>query len=157
MFNTYTVTFAGHREIRNLSEIENKFEKIIDDIMHNYNYIEFLVGNQGEFDILASRVVKRLQKRIGKERCVLVLVLPYITKGYIDNKENYDNYYDEIELCFDAASAYPKTAIQIRNREMVNRADLMICWVDHKSGGAYSTFRYAKSLGKRIINIYENI
>ena len=29
-----------------------------------------------------------------------------------------------------------KSAIQIRNREMVDRADLIICYIEHEKGGA---------------------
>lgn len=40
---------------------------------------------------------------------------------------------------------------QIRNREMVDRADLVICYIEHKEGGAYKTVQYALMMGKTVI------
>ena len=42
---------------------------------------------------------------------------------------------------------------QIRNREMVDRADLVICYIEHKEGGAYKTIKYASEQNKPIINL----
>ena len=43
--------------------------------------------------------------------------------------------------------------MQIRNRAMVDRADLVICCIQHKSGGAYKTVQYAQKQGLTVINI----
>ena len=53
-------------------------------------------------------------------------------------------YYD-----FDA----DKSAIQVRNRNMIDRADLVVCCIQHKSGGAYRTIQYAEKQGKKIVNL----
>ena len=39
-----------------------------------------------------------------------------------------EEYYNEIEISYTAAKAHPKSAFQMRNREMVDRADLVICY-----------------------------
>ena len=46
-----------------------------------------------------------------------------------------------------------KSAIQIRNREMVDRADPIICYIEHKKGGAWQTVDYAMKQGKAVINL----
>ena len=46
---------------------------------------------------------------------------------------------------------------QIRNREMVDRADLVICYIEHKEGGAYKTVQYALLMGKTVINLTTKI
>ena len=46
---------------------------------------------------------------------------------------------------------------QIRNREMVDRADLVICYIEHKEGGAYKTVQYALMMGKTVINLTTKI
>lgn len=51
------------------------------------------------------------------------------------------------------SNAHPKSAIQIRNRAMVNRSDLCVFCVTHKSGGAYQTLRYAEKADSNIINL----
>ena len=46
---------------------------------------------------------------------------------------------------------------QIRNREMVDRADLVICYIEHKEGGAYKTVQYALMMGKTVTNLTTKI
>ena len=48
-----------------------------------------------------------------------------------------------------------KVAIQVRNRSMIDRADLVVCCIQHKSGGAYRTILYAEKQGKKIVNLAE--
>lgn len=86
------------------------------------------------------------------DNSALILLLPYPTAELRDNLENFEAYYDEIELCSAAAGIHPKGAIQIRNRQMVDRSDLVVFCVDHSSGGAYQTLRYAQRK-KKILNL----
>ena len=43
--------------------------------------------------------------------------------------------------------------VQIRNREMVERADLILCCIEREKGGAWQTVRYAMKQGKDVINL----
>lgn len=45
------------------------------------------------------------------------------------------------------------TMKQITNRSMVDRSDLVVCYVEHESGGAYQTMAYAGKSGKTVINL----
>lgn len=83
----------------------------------------------------------------------LVLVLPYLTAEYANNQDSFESYYDETEVCQAAAGGHFKSAIQTRNREMVDRSDLVICCIERDKGGAYQTMQYARRQGKEIINI----
>ncbi len=53
-------------------------------------------------------------------------------------------------------SPYPAAAFKKRNRSMVDRSDLVICCVDRKEGGAYSTMSYAECSGKEILNLADD-
>ena len=66
-----------------------------------------------------------------------------------------EEYYNEIEISYTAAKAHPKSAFQMRNRELVDRADLVICYIENKEGGAWQTIKYAKEKEKNIINLAE--
>ena len=150
--NTFTVSFFGHREIENGFEIERRLEEIIADLIRSKEYVEFLVGRDGEFDLLASSTIKRCIKKYGRGNTSLVLVLPYLRADYRDNEAAFLDYYDEVEVCEEAARAHFKAAIQIRNRCMIDRSDLVICCVQKKKGGAYQTVRYAEKVGKEVWN-----
>ena len=68
--------------------------------------------------------------------------------------DSYDSYYDSVEVCEKSALAHPKSAIQIRNKVMVDRSDLCVFYITRKSGGAYQTLRYAEKTGANAINLY---
>ena len=152
----YTVSFFGHREIENAIEVERKLEVKISDLIKTKQYVEFLVGREGEFDILAASVVKRVKKQMDYGNCSLIWVLPYMKSEFRDNEKEYLDYYDDVEVCERSSKAHYKSAIQIRNKEMVDRSDLVICCIQRKSGGAYKTVRYAERVGRQILYLHDN-
>lgn len=135
--DTYTVSFFGHRRVERPFLIEKQLEKLITELVKNKDYIEFLVGRDGEFDQIVASTVRRVVARVGYGNTALVLILPYMRADYRDNKESFLRYYDEVEIC-DSASAYPLSAFRIRNRYMIDRSDLVICYAEKKEGGAYA-------------------
>lgn len=62
-------------------------------------------------------------------------------------------YYDEIVIPDVIGKAHPKAAITLRNRWMVDTADLIIAYIECEEGGAYSAVKYAKKLNKKVVNI----
>ena len=153
MLDIFTVSFFGHREISHFQETEQKLEALIYDLLKQHEYVDFLVGRNGEFDQMVSSSVHRVRKRLGMSNSSLVLVLPYETAEFRDNEESFRAYYDEIEICQSSSQAHYKSAIQIRNREMVDRSDLVVFCVERKSGGAYQTMRYAKRKNAVWVNV----
>ncbi len=151
--NTFTVSFFGHRKIEQICDIKERLDKIIRDIISQKDYVTFLVGNNGEFDQLVSSTIKNIADQYGYGNTNLILILPYMKAGYRNNKQNYLEYYDDVEICAQSSDAYFKSAIQIRNKSMVDRSDLVVCCIQHKSGGAYKTVQYAEKQGCKIINV----
>lgn len=149
----YTVSFFGHRELERASEIESKLDQLLHDLITQKQYVEFLVGRDGEFDLLAASAIRRVVNQYGYGNTSIILVLPYMKAEYRDNEQNYLSYYDEVEICSESSNAYYKSAIQVRNRCMVDRSDLVVCCIQHKSGGAYKTVQYAQKCKKEIINL----
>ena len=155
MLDIYTVSFFGHRYIDRFAFAERRLQQIVNDLIRQKDYVDFLVGRDGDFDQIAASVVRRAKQEIFDGNSSLIWVLPYAKADYRDNRENYERYYDSAEICEASDGAYPKAAIQMRNRSMVDRSDLIICYVDKESGGAFQTVRYARSIGKEIVNIAE--
>lgn len=149
----FTVSFFGHREVSQFSLVENRLDEIIRQLLREKDYVEFLVGRNGEFDQLVSSAIRRAKRFFRDDNSSLVLVLPYMTAEYRNNEDSFHDYYDEIEICQSSTDAHFKAAVQIRNREMVDRANLIICFIEHDSGGAYQTMQYARRQGKPIINM----
>lgn len=148
----YTVSFLGHRE-EGAAEIESRLERLLHDLITQKQYVEFLVGRDGEFDLLVASAIRRAVKQYGCGNTSLILVLPYMKAEYRDNEQSYLNYYDEVEICTDSSEVHYKSAIQVRNRCMIDRSNLVVCCIQHKSGGAYKTVQYAQKCKKEIINL----
>lgn len=155
MFSVFTVCFFGHRQIDDFRMVEQRIERLIDKLLNEHEYVEFLVGRDGEFDQLVTSAILRCRKRLDSANCSVTWVMPYLKSDYIKNRKSYDNYYDSVEVCEESANAHPKAAIQIRNRAMVERSNLCVFYVTHNSGGAYQTLRYAERTGANIINLLD--
>ena len=151
----FTVSFFGHRQINEPMIIEKALEKQILALLHSHEYVEFLVGRDGEFDQLVSSTVLRCKRSFRDDNSALVLVLPYLKSEYRDNDESFHRYYDEVEICNASANAHYKSAFQIRNRHMIDRSHLVIFCVEHKSGGAYQSLLYAQKNNVLYINLSE--
>lgn len=155
LLNIYTVSFFGHRQVENFFDVERRLENLIRSLLLQKEYVEFLVGRNGEFDQLVSSTVHRLKRIADADNSALVLILPYMTAELAHNQESFASYYDEIEVSETAAGRHFKAAIQERNREMIDRSDMVVCYITHESGGAYHSVQYAEKLKKEIINIAE--
>ena len=153
--NPFTVSFFGHRWIENSILVERALEQLIRPLLIEKDYVEFLVGRDGDFDQLVSSTVLRCKREVRDDNSALVLVLPYLTAEVRNNEASFTEYYDEIEVCPDAAAGHFKAAHQVRNRWMVDRSDLVIFCVQHSSGGAWQTLQYAKRQGRTVLNIPE--
>lgn len=151
--DTYTVSFFGHREIDRLFEVEERIYEIVCDLLRTKEYVVFLVGRDGEFDGRAAAAVRRAKRNIRDDNSELTWVMAYPMAEYRNNQKEYEDFYDNIELCEASANAYPKAAIQIRNRSIIDRSNLVICYIDHKSGGACQSVKYAEKSKKTVVNV----
>ena len=150
---TYAVSFFGHRQIDNVFTIEERLETMILELLLSKEYVEFLIGRDGEFDQLVASTVRRCKRAVRDDNSALVLILPYATAEYRNNEKSFHEYYNEIEICTESAEKHFKSAHQTRNRSMVDRSDLVVFCVERNSGGAYQTMQYAKKVNANIINL----
>ena len=156
MLDIYTVSFFGHRYIDNPYRIEEQLEEYILNLINEKEYVNFLVGRNGDFDRCVSSAVVSIRKNYRDDNSSLILMLPYPTAEYINNETYFENYYSEILISYAASKVHPKAAIQIRNREMVDSSDLIICYIEKKNGGTYQTIKYAFAQKKAVINLADN-
>ncbi len=146
----YRVAFVGHREIEGgFWTQEEILRSVVQVILEKHEYVEFFVGRNGVFDLLAAAIVRGEQRKQETPKCKLILVLPYMMKDC----EYYKKYYDEIYFPLEKEKVHFKRAISKRNEWLVDRCDLIIAYVLRESGGAYNTLKYAKKKGVHIVNI----
>ena len=122
---------------------------MIQDLIKNKEFVEFYLGRNGEFDIIAASVIRRVKKDIRSENSVMILVLPYS----VADMEDYINYYDEIVIPEELFGVHYKSAIKKRNEWLVDKSDLLISFIEREKGGAYQCARYAYEKNKLVMNI----
>ena len=95
--NLFAVSFFGHREVDDPFVIEQQLEAIIRELLLTKEYVEFLVGRDGEFDQLVSSTIRRCKRTIRDDNSSLVLVLPYMTAEYRNNEQSFHEYYVKLK------------------------------------------------------------
>lgn len=155
MTGKFTVSLFGHRIIEDYITVESKLYELLRIVMQKESgEVEFLVGRNGDFDLMAASIIRKLKKEMGNDNAFLTLVLPYETAELRNNTESFESYYDSIEICEASADCNFKYAIVARNRDMIDRSDMVVVYVKNETGGAYQSFKYAEKNQKRIINLY---
>ncbi len=161
IMDIYTVSFFGHRRIGSeVVALEGRLEVEIRSLLDSKPYVELLVGRNGDFDLLISSVIHRLKRTYRDDNSSHIWVMPYLTADYRDNEESYWDYYDSVEIC--EAGAHFNNAFKARNYAMIDRSDLVICYVKESgrkenarkgTSGAYEAMRYARKKGVLCINL----
>ncbi len=149
----FTVAFFGHKHIDVTSKIEKALDENVQRILAQKEHVNFLFGRDSDFDLLAASSVRRVRKQYREDNSSLTLIIPEITPEYLEGVDTPENYYSEIEVCLAAAVALPKYMMQVRNHEMIDRADLVLCYVTHESPVAWRCVQYAHYQGKMVINL----
>jgi len=152
----FTVSLFGHRVMRNPFAVERALEETVYSLLREYEYVEFHLGRNGDFDLLAASVIRRCRNAVGSDNSAMILVLPYETAEYRNDLPALLAYYDEVEICEEAAMAHYRAAMTVRNRAMVGRSDLVVCCVERQSGGAYRAMAYAQERGVEWVNLAED-
>lgn len=149
-----TCTFSGHREVYQ-SGIEARLDAEIEKLLQMDNEFRFLAGGMGQFDGMGAGAIRAAKRRHPEKRITMTLVLPYMSNWLNEDKEYCQFYYDQIIIPEELDTAHYKAAIQLRNRWMVDRTDIVIAYIYRDFGGALATVRYAQRQGKPVINLAE--
>ncbi len=146
------VSFFGHADFRRSKEHENTILSLLAEKVGDAPCDMFL-GGYGGFDIFAYDCCKKYQE--SHPHVSLVLITPYLGTAYQHSHlKNHQLRYDTI--VYPALEDRPKRfAISYRNKYMVEKADLVIAYIDHDWGGAYRAYQYARRKGKLCFNITE--
>ena len=145
--NIFTVSLFGHRKINDLWQLKKELTPIVKNLIQTKSYVAFLIGRTGEVDEYTASLIKHIQKETGKENNDMTLVLPYT----VTNLEYYENYYDNIIIPQSVYGVHPKSAIELKNRWMIEQSDLVIIYVKQNQGGAYTAMKYAEKKNKKLI------
>lgn len=105
--NIYTISFFAHRYVDHRLEIDDRLDKLLHALITQREYIDFLIGRDGEFDLLASSAIKRAIRNYSYGNTHFPLGLSYMKVEYCDNEKRCLEDYDEIEICSKFAESPP--------------------------------------------------
>ena len=140
----------GHRTVY------NTINALVDEAVEyavSSGYNEFYTGGMGDFDRLFESALHKFRTKHAKSDFKIILIKPYFSNELNTNREYYKSMYDEIIIPDIVQKVHYKSAVTVRNRWMVDMSDLIIAYVTHSYGGAYSALKYAEKKNKEIINI----
>lgn len=137
--------FFGHSKAIQITETEIK--TAIVDLIVNKNVDRFYVGNNGDFDNLVRKCLRKVKQEF--PHIDYSVVLAYMPKGKINQGEDYSDtvFWEGMEQIL------PKYAIVERNRRMIEKADYVIVYVKRIGGGAARFKELAEKKEKIVINI----
>lgn len=145
----YKISFFGHRRIENIRLAEERIEDLLIKLARAFSEIECYVGRDGDFDESVASVLRTVRRRYELSEVRMTLVLPYRRK----DMDMLADYYDDIWIPSSCEAVHFKRAIEVRNRCMVDNADLVVAYVEQTSGGAYRALQYAMRCDKKHVNL----
>ncbi len=141
-----TCTFFGHRSAP--SSIEGIIRATIERLILDKGVTRFYVGNNGNFDSMVYRQLKRLNAEHPHIRYYVVLAYMPTAKDELDIIDYTETIYPE-----GLETVPPRFAISKRNEWMVENADIVVTYVKYSTGGAARAKMIAERKEKIVVEI----
>ncbi|MBR2377580.1 MAG: DUF1273 family protein [Clostridia bacterium] len=146
-----TVSFTGHRVLRNDFNVDNLKEVINNLLIKGFR--TFLVGMAMGFDLKCADVLLEKKKEFNID---VIACIPCKNQDKFfknEEKDRYQEYLKKVDkiVCF--SDEYTNGCMQIRNRYMVDNSSVLVAYLKYFKGGALYTVNYAKKQNKEIIYI----
>lgn len=146
-----TVSFTGHRVLRNDFNVDNLKEVINNLLIKGFR--TFLVGMAMGFDLKCAEVLLEKKKEFSID---VIACIPCKNQDKFfknEEKDRYQEYLKKVDkiVCF--SDEYENGCMQIRNRYMVDNSSVLVAYLKYFKGGALYTVNYAKKQNKEIIYI----
>ena len=132
-------TFFGHSDCPD--SVFDNIRKAITDLYENHNVTEYYVGNHGNYDLMALRALKEMQRIYPQIR--FTVVLAYYPKEYIAESI----FPEELE------GVPKKFCIDKRNRWMLKKSEFVVVYIRRNAGGAAKYAALAEKNGKTVIKL----
>ena len=139
-------TFFGHRDCP--STVKPRLREVLTDLIEHHSVDVFYVGNKGAFDRLVRSVLRELRRDYPQIDYAVVLE----RMPGAQNAEYPEDFSDTL-LPEGIETVPPRFSISWRNRWMLRRADIVVTYVTHPTGGAAQFAELAKKQKKTVINL----
>lgn len=154
--------FTGHRKISpgNLTKLIERLNLEISYLVE-HGIENFYTGGALGFDTIAALSVLKYKESQSAVKLHLILPCQNQCKGWsnrdIEIYKEIRRRADSVEILSDH---YHGGVMHIRNRAMVDASKYCICYWENEpeipsTGGTLSTVKYARKLGRKIINLWD--
>ena len=137
-----TCTFFGHRDTP--ISLKDNIKKAITDLIEN-EIVDFYVGNNGNFDLLAQAVLVELLKENKDINCYIVL--SYLGESALCGFQELTIFPEEL------ANVPKRFAISKRNEYLLKKSTVVVCYVESSFTNSYKWVERARKKGLAIIKI----
>ncbi len=138
-----TCAFTGHRELGedfSLVKLKKEIKTLIERGVET-----FYCGMAKGFDLLAAKCVLSLQKKYENVRIIACIPCPEQDKYYVEeDKKTYAKVLKKSVERVMVSYFYYKGCMQVRDRYMADRADVLLAYCKRETGGTAFTVRYFK-------------
>lgn len=146
-----SAAITGHRVVPESFDVGKLAEVLLDITKRGYRF--FYVGMALGFDMLCFDILEKIRET---QPIKIVACVPCRNQadGWTEaQKKEYRRALSSADECVVLGDEYTTGCMHRRNRYMVDRASLVIAYVIKRTGGAYSTVKYAVQQEKEIIYI----
>lgn len=152
----FRVAFTGHRphKICDLSAVKSKIRKFLQSQRELHPDLLVISGGALGVDQFAAEICVEL-------KIPFVFILPFpvsvmSTKWNSKSRQHLQSLISHAVKSFVVQKEFSMSGYQLRNQAMVDHADLLCAFWDGSAGGTANCIQYAKSRGKKIINLYSD-
>jgi len=152
-----TLCFTGHRELREPDYVlEQRLKEVLEPLIR-YGFRNFCAGGARGFDMLAARVVLQLQETYPDIR--LILLLPFYDQFLQEGnwtEEEIQEYRDQRARASEVIhleERFVRGCYYRRNRMLVDRSSVCLCYQYKNTGGTAYTTEYADKQGLVVTNL----
>ena len=150
--------FTGHREIPidDMGGIREHLKREIERLYSENGVTAFYAGGATGFDALASEAV--IEYRTEHPDICLIIVMPHkeqAKRWKAEEKTQHEHIKSSADEVICLAEHYYRGCMQRRNRYMVDRSSICICYQIQDTGGTAYTVKYARKQGLSVINLAE--
>lgn len=150
-----TVAFTGHRTYRN--QASDALRQTIEELC-SMGFNTFLCGMAVGFDMEAADALLQIREKNPSYQIQLIAVLPYCAQSEHYNttqKAQYNRIIEAADSVVEISTSYRKECYMMRNNFLVENSSVVVAWYDGRGrSGTHHTISRAKSLHRRIINLY---
>ena len=139
-------TFFGHKDTP--LNVKEKLKVAILDLVDNHGVKNFLVGNNGNFDSMAQRVLKEVIR--SRDDVTFSIVLSRIDEKALTDNQEMTVFPEQLE------NVLARFAISKRNDWLIKNSDFAITFVKYTCTNAYKLMNKALKRGLFVVNIFSS-